>query len=450
MLDGLLVIGAQVIIGDLEEPFLEAALKSVAWVDYVVVITTACASGEGMRNRVICRETVPVGKLFMEAMPGDFCQDFAAARNLALTRVPDGDFVLILDADEVHYPEWKDICGYYLAKGADSITAAFYHFVVYRDAVQAVFPREIVFRKTPETQFVGRVHERLHTPRRNPVEADYRYCHFGYLRGQANVFERWRRYSVIEGEPHHYDGQSPEHIIDDRVSVATRFTLDYPPAVQNVIERYPVCPVPLQGEGEIASPKVGLVALWTDEDKPLMKTMLETLGETWGQYELYTVHVAPGDSLARALNKGFHEALAAGCEYIGWIHPDMRFEHQWWLSGLLHELRCWPKVGKVCAANTRDQLPEDMIDGHEQCYLIRASVLREIGLFDEGYEGIGGYEDWDMNRRCLTAGYRVVITPRAQVFHEGMATRSRRDTTAEQVANAAYYERKWGTVQCPV
>lgn len=438
------MIGAQVIIGDLPEPFLEAALRSVEWVDYYVVVSTECASAEGERNRNVCREMIPKGKLRMDAMPGEHCTDFAAARNWALDLVPDGDFVMILDADECHYPEWESICQYYLVNGADSITAAFYHFVCYRDAVQAVFPREIVFRKYPNTQFVGRVHEQLHTTRRQPVTADYRYCHFSYLRPQPNVFERWRRYSEIEGEPNHYDGQNPDHIIDDRVSVATRFTLEYPPAVREVIEEYPVCPVALQGESEPEAPRVGLVLLKMPGDDQQAHDMWATLAETKGTWWVDELVVDQGVSLAEALNMCFRRLLADGYEYIGWIHPDMRFEDPEWLTGLLHELRCWPKVGKVCAANTRDMLPEDMIDGHEQCYLIRASVLREIGLFDEQFVGIGGWEDVDMHRRILNAGYRVCLTPRSLVFHEGMGTRSRRDTTAEQIHNAGVYRAKWG------
>jgi GT2 family glycosyltransferase len=453
----------------------------VSWVDYCVVVSTGDPLAATTRdNWETVRNAVPPEKIRTVILPDSalLSLDFAAARNLALQHVPDGDFVMILDADEVHYPDWESICQYYLVNGADSITAAFYHFVCFRDAVQAVFPREIVFRKYPDTQFVGKVHEQLHTTRRNPVTADYRYCHFSYLRPQPNVFERWRRYSVIEGEPHHYDGQSPEHIIDDRVSVATRFTLDYPPTVQDVIEDYPVCPVPLQGESEPDPPKVGL-ALLAKNDAELLPRCLETLRTTYGHFDVAAIDVGSTDnsqtllaqeaaepraggrlellgvleanaSLAVALNTGFNHLRENGYDYIGWIHPDMRFDDPEWLTGLLHELRCWPKVGKVCAANTRDPIPEAIIDGHEQCYLIRRHVLDEIGLFDESFVGIGGYEDWDMNRRILNAGYRVVITPRAQVFHQGMATRSRRDTTAEQERNRDLYLAKWGTLNAAV
>jgi glycosyltransferase involved in cell wall biosynthesis len=473
------MIGVQLILGDLPEPFLEAALRSVEWVDYVVVGPTAPPS-EGMQeNLKIVTSVVPHDKLRWAPYPVDDGLDFAAARNRALAGVPEGDYVLILDADEVHFEEWESIAQWYIVNGADSVTAAFYHFVCYRDAVQAIFPREILFRRYADTQFVGAVHEKLVTPRRNAATADYRYCHFSYLRPQPNVFERWRRYSVIEGEPHHYDGQSPDHIIDDRVSVATRFAIDYPPAAREVIEQFPACPVALQGEREPDPPKVGVVLLAKD-DAGLLQRALPSLRETYGHLDVIAYDLDSTDgsqgvlvreqccyatpsygfsfggvldrdiSLSAALNKGFSHFRDLGYDFIGWIHPDMRFDDPEWLQELLHELRCWPRIGKVCAANTRDMMPGEITDGHEQCYLIRAHVLNEIGLFDEGYMGIGGYEDWDMNRRILNAGHRVVITPRARVFHEGMATRSRCDTYTEQVANARYYKFKWGVADAPV
>jgi hypothetical protein len=442
------MIGAQVVIGDQAEPFLGAALHSVEWVDYYAVVHTAPETPQGRHNWETVLKTVPEEKLRWHAMGSGL--DFAAARNAALDLSSPGDYVLILDADEVHFPEWEGICKCYLDVGVDSITAAFYHLVVYRDAVQAVFPREIVFRKYPDTQFVGAVHEKLYTTRRQPVNADYRYMHYSYIKPQREVFTRWKRYSDMVGDTHHYDGQSPDHIIDDRVSVATRLSVEHPPAVRDVIDQYPVCPVALQGESKPESPQVGLALLKMPGDDKQARDMWATLAETKGTWWVEELEVDQGISLATALNTCFRRLLSDGYEYIGWIHPDMRFGDPEWLTGLLHELRCWPKIGKVCAANTRDTLPGGMIDGHEQCYLIRSSVLREIGLFDEGYVGIGGYEDWDMNMRVLNAGYRVVITPRSRVFHEGMATRSRRDTTAEAIANAEYFRAKWGSDKCPV
>ncbi len=59
--------------------------------------------------------------------------------------------------------------------------------------------------------------------------------------------------------------------------------------------------------------------------------------------------------------------------------------------------------------------------------------------------GIGGYEDWDLNNRIRQDGWKVIITPKSHVFHSAMATRSRRDTSAEQIHNAQVYRDKWHT-----
>jgi hypothetical protein len=45
---------------------------------------------------------------------------------------------------------------------------------------------------------------------------------------------------------------------------------------------------------------------------------------------------------------------------------------------------------------------------------------------------------------------RVMIWPTVPVYHEGMATRSRRDTDPDGRANAALYESKWHTNDAPV
>jgi len=86
---------------------------------------------------------------------------------------------------------------------------------------------------------------------------------------------------------------------------------------------------------------------------------------------------------------------------------------------------------------------EEIKEGQEQAYLIRRGILFRIGLFDEKFIGIGGYEDWDMNNRIRQEGLKVVIVPRSKVWHKGMQTRSRRDTSAEQIYNAGVYQTKW-------
>jgi|WetSurMetagenome_2_1015567.scaffolds.fasta_scaffold361422_2 GT2 family glycosyltransferase len=153
------------------------------------------------------------------------------------------------------------------------------------------------------------------------------------------------------------------------------------------------------------------------------------------------------DSLTSTMNAGFKYLMGRQeCEYIGWIHPDMKFEERW-LSELVEALKRNPNFGKVCSFNTRYGQPNtmDYILGQEQAYIIRRGILLRIGLFCEDYIGIGGYEDWDLNNRISKEGFAVVISPFSHVNHAGMQTRSRRDTTQEQIHNSGVYQRRWGT-----
>lgn len=445
------MITAQLLVGQFGEPFLVAAIKSVEWVDLYTVVNTHPDTPGGRENREKVMATVPIHKLhYAEYHPGPDGFSFAEARNQALAMVPENEqpFVMWLDADDIHAPEWQGICHQLLAKGADSIIGEFMHFVVYQDAVQAVYPRELVYKKGPGTQWVGKVHETLLTTRNNPVIAPYRWFHASYIRGQRAVYDRWKFYSDLAGDTHHYDGQNPDTIISDRVSVARRLEMEWPEVARDVIENVPCCPHELLDEPPFPPPKIGLVLIERDDD-PDDEPMRASLAETSGEFEVLTVD-GNTDSLCVSLNKGFDHFRRRGFDYIGWVHPDMRFDDSEWLTSLVSELRCWPKIGKVCAANTRDPLPDRLIDGHEQCYIVRRLVLDEIGLFDEAYTGIGGYEDWDMNRRILNAGYRVCISPRARVYHAGMQTRSKRDTDDDARQNASRFIEKWGSTLAPV
>lgn len=152
------------------------------------------------------------------------------------------------------------------------------------------------------------------------------------------------------------------------------------------------------------------------------------------------------ESLTKTMNAGFINLMSRQeCNFIGWIHPDMIFTPNW-LSELVATLNCHPEIGKVCSFNTRDGLPqtEDFIEGQEQAYIVKRGVLLKVGLFDEKFIGIGGWEDEDLNARITQDGWKVVIAPKSKVWHKGMATRERRDTTEEQIHNTNVYRMKWG------
>jgi GT2 family glycosyltransferase len=131
---------------------------------------------------------------------------------------------------------------------------------------------------------------------------------------------------------------------------------------------------------------------------------------------------------------------------IGWVHPDMKFEDKW-LSELVAAFEKYPEAGKVCSWNPCTQgepLSDKPMPGHQQAYIIRKSVLFQIGLFNEEYLAVGGWEDIDMNRRILLDGFRVLIIPSSRVWHPGMSTRSLTDHSKAASYNTKLYRKKWG------
>lgn len=51
-------------------------------------------------------------------------------------------------------------------------------------------------------------------------------------------------------------------------------------------------------------------------------------------------------------------------------------------------------------------------------FLVRAAVFRKIGGFDDNFNPYG-WEDVDLSLRAIKAGFRIVYTPRAVVYHAG-------------------------------
>ncbi len=79
------------------------------------------------------------------------------------------------------------------------------------------------------------------------------------------------------------------------------------------------------------------------------------------------------------------------------------------------------------------------------CFLVRTAVFEKIGGFDENFR-IGQFEDVDFFRRAAMAGFRLGITGRSFIHHFGSVTQNqirRVENSSYQVANRAYYRRKW-------
>ncbi len=197
------------------------------------------------------------------------------------------------------------------------------------------------------------------------------------------------------------------------------------------------------------------------------KKCLKSFFENTTDYELVVVDNNSTDGTQEFItNQGLHlitfdhwvgisEALNAGIRYflnqetpekkynLCWIHNDMTFYPNW-LPALSNYLEKHIKCGRVASHNMRDPLAPERA-GNELPFLIRGSVFKEIGMFDERYKGTAGKEDWDMNNRILDHGYSIMITPESKVLHTGAVTRSGLMPKDWENFNNALYFSKFGT-----
>lgn len=79
------------------------------------------------------------------------------------------------------------------------------------------------------------------------------------------------------------------------------------------------------------------------------------------------------------------------------------------------------------------------------CLLVRRSALDDVGLLDEQFE-VGCFEDDDLCRRAIDAGYRAIIASNVFVHHHGNATFRGADLDFDGIMrkNERRYRAKWG------
>jgi GT2 family glycosyltransferase len=171
------------------------------------------------------------------------------------------------------------------------------------------------------------------------------------------------------------------------------------------------------------------------------------------------------EHLSVALNVSLKWLISIGCEYLFWIHADMKFEDKEWIQKLVKHMQEHADYGKISPEvyNDQDGCHNEERPGNSCPWIMHKSTLLAIDelrtkkgghnrslfpydkeFFNERFIGIGGREDWDLNNQVLDLGLKVMISPCTRVFHVGMGTRSRRDTNPEARHNAGVYHSIYG------
>ncbi len=127
--------------------------------------------------------------------------DFADMRNRAYAHLaeldPRPDWVLFLDADEVHGAQLRYIAREILPRlGAEigSVDAYTYHFWGTFGWITDIARRFVFFRYAPDVRWQNAVHERAVGVRGRSLVLPYAYHHYGNVVPPATLAEKWGRY----------------------------------------------------------------------------------------------------------------------------------------------------------------------------------------------------------------------------------------------------------------
>lgn len=218
-----------------EEEFLPFSIRSI----YNVVDEIIVVDGYSTDR------TVEIAKSFAKTRRVMCCDspDYSVNRNLALDAAS-GDWLMPMDADMVFYNDINTVVPTLIRNpNVDVYTCWFYHLMRDPFLMQNTSDRDPLFlrqfflvRRRPGLRWVGAVHERLEGTGPRVADSGLHFAHYGYVKPQRKVFERWVKYAMLEGEgPNPYNGVCPDTCLDDR---PTRpFTRGHPEVIADYIRR---------------------------------------------------------------------------------------------------------------------------------------------------------------------------------------------------------------------
>jgi GT2 family glycosyltransferase len=159
--------------------------------------------------------------------------------------------------------------------------------------------------------------------------------------------------------------------------------------------------------------------------------------------EVAILRISSNVGFARAANRGMREALERGARHVAIFNDDTAAADNRWLREAILRVEADPRIGVIGFREVSlmdEAVPPAEIELTDVPQisggglLLRGSMLRRIGLFDEVYFMLA--EEDDLEARALSAGYRIKKL-NIPVCHAGRATTSKfpRQMTYLQMRN---------------
>ena len=203
-------VSANMIVGSNREPYLKQCIESIYdCVDEIIVV----ANTNNQNSDVL--ESYSKIKVYYRVFV-----DFCSARNTALSLTsPDMEYILWVDADEVHFP--SKLAEFISASnGYDIGVAAFYHFIKDFKHYQSIDERYILLRKGIFT-WTSKVDEYpLFAMQPKAYVSEYKYHHYGYTKPQRELWNGWMERAKLLGDNSPwFKDDDPDTILDSRIVI---------------------------------------------------------------------------------------------------------------------------------------------------------------------------------------------------------------------------------------
>jgi hypothetical protein len=198
-------IACALCVGGARELYLDAALEAIAGaVDQLAVNDNSGLARSD--NLAVLERSAFAGRGALHVRPQPF-SDFADMRNRAFAQLAAlparPDWVLFLDADEIHGEQVRYIAREILPRLSPSIghvDAYTYHFFGTYGWITDVARRFAFYRYSPELRWVNAVHEKIEGLRGGELVLPYVYYHYGNVVPPAMLARKHGRYFEL-GNP---------------------------------------------------------------------------------------------------------------------------------------------------------------------------------------------------------------------------------------------------------
>lgn len=206
-----LLVVANVIIGSRPEPFFAACLASVQeGIDFLILNDNSGIPDNPNLNAYRSSQLFKEGRTALIQSDLSKLSGFDEARNLCLEETGrrfsgENVWVLYLDTDEVHTPEFKKITKRFLPrlpKSVGVVDGYFYQFIQTFDFYYSIDRRHnLLFKYHPGLRWEKPIHSELKGISGKRVPTGYAYFHYGYVYTPENVLKRWRLYKQYDSVP---------------------------------------------------------------------------------------------------------------------------------------------------------------------------------------------------------------------------------------------------------